>query len=499
MKAIPVARVSTGIPGLDDVLAGGLPRNRLYLLQGDPGVGKTTAALQFLLNGAAEGERGLYVTLSETREELEAVAASHHWSLEKVEIYELAVADETSKGDYTLFHPSEVELNETTEGVLAVVDRLKPTRVVFDSLSELRLLARDPLRYRRQVLALKQFFIGRSCTVLLLDDRSSGPSDLQLESIAHGVVDLEQSAPEYGAERRRVRVKKMRGVKFRGGYHDFKIDTGGVFVYPRLVAAEHHEPFQVEPLPSGIAELDALLGGGVDRGTSTLIMGPAGCGKTSLTLQYVMAAARRGEKAALFTFEEGSGTLFTRAKGFGFDLPTQVEQGRILLRQIDPAEMSPGEFAAIVRETVERNGIKLVAIDSLNGYMSAMPEERHLMLHLHELLSYVSQMGAASLIVMAQHGILGGSMRTPLDVSYLADAVVLLRYFESEGAIQQAISVVKKRSSPHERTLRLFRLGPTGVSVGPVLRDLQGVLTGVPAQRGAPSGLRGEAGGSGDL
>jgi len=496
MKQPPAAPVQTGIAGLDDILAGGLPRNRLFLLQGDPGVGKTTAALQFLLKGAASGERGLYVTLSETREELEAVAGSHGWSLEAVEVYELAVVDETSKGDYTLFHPSEVELNETTEGVLQVVDRLKPSRVVFDSLSELRLLARDPLRYRRQILALKQFFIGRECTVLLLDDRSSGPSDLQLESIAHGVIDLEQSSPDYGAERRRLRVKKMRGVKFRGGYHDFKIDTGGVAVYPRLVAAEHHEPFRAESIPSGLAELDALLGGGIDRGSSTLIVGPAGSGKTSLALHYAIAVARSGGKAALFTFEEGLGTLLTRAAGFGWDLATLVKEGRIVLRQIDAAEMSPGEFAAIVRSTVEESGAPLVVIDSLNGYLSAMPEERHLLLHLHELLSYLSQVGTASLLVMAQHGLLGMAMQSPLDVSYLADSVVLLRYFESAGAIRQAISVVKKRSGAHERTIRQFELGSNGIRIGPPLHEFQGVLTGVPVHRGGAGTLMGESGGA---
>jgi circadian clock protein KaiC len=490
-------RVRTGIAGLDDVLGGGLPRNRLYLVQGDPGVGKTTAALQFLLEGAGQGERGLYVTLSETREELQAVAASHRWSLDKIEIYELAVSDEAAKSDYTLFHPSEVELNETTEGVLAIVDRLKPGRIVFDSLSELRLLARDPLRYRRQILALKQFFSGRECTVLLLDDRSSGPSDLQLESIAHGVLDLEQVAPEYGAERRRLRVKKMRGVKFRGGYHDFKIETGGLAVFPRLVAAEHHEVFEMRPLSSGVPELDALLGGGIDRGSSTLIIGPAGCGKTTLGLQYALAAAGAGQRAVLFTFEEGLGTMYARARGFGWDLPANLEAGRIVLRQIDPAEMSPGEFACIVRDTVQRAGAQLVVIDSLNGYMSAMPQERHLLLHLHELLAFLNQMGVASLLVMAQHGLLGASMQSPLDLSYLADSVLLLRYFESEGAIRQAISVVKKRSGAHERTIRQFQMSAHGITIGAPLREFQGVLTGVPQHRGAMSKLMQEPSGSG--
>jgi circadian clock protein KaiC len=362
-------RVSTGTIGLDDILGGGLPLNRLYLVQGDPGVGKTTAALQFLLS-AVPGEGSLYVTLSETKEELEGVAASHGWSLGTIAVYELAVAEETAKGDYTLYHPSEIELNKTTQGVLEIVDRLKPRRVVFDSLSDLRLLARDPLRYRRQILGLKQFFVGRECTVLLLDDRSTGPADQQLESIVHGVIDLEQTAPEYGSDRRRLRVKKMRGVRFRGGYHDFKVDTGGLVVYPRLVAAEHGDRHAPEPVRSGVARLDELLGGGIDRGSSTLVIGPAGCGKSTLALRYVVAAAERGEKSALFSFEEGLGTLVARARGFGWDLPALEKSGSLVLQQINPAELTPGELASRVRRFVETQGCRLVVVDSLNGYMN---------------------------------------------------------------------------------------------------------------------------------
>jgi circadian clock protein KaiC len=473
---------STGIAGLDDVLGGGFPRNRIYLLQGDPGVGKTTAAMQFLLEGARRGEAGLYVTLSETKEELIAIANSHGWSLDHITIYELAIADEGSSSDYTLFHPSEVELGKTTQGVLSVVEKIKPRRVVFDSLSEMRLLARDSLRYRRQILGLKQYFAGVACTVLLLDDRSSGPSDLQLESIAHGVLDLEQLAPEYGAERRRLRMKKLRGVRFRGGYHDFTIVKGGIHVFPRLVAAEHAEAFVAENVLSGVPALDTLLGGGLARGSSTLVIGPAGSGKSTLALQYALEATRRGEPVIFFMFEEGRHTLSARAKGLGLDLEGAVGSGKLLLQQVDPAELSPGEFAHLVRRQVEQQGARVVVIDSLNGYMNAMPQERYLSLHLHELLAYLSKRGVASLLVMAQHGMVG-TMHAPVDVSYLADAVILMRYFEHEGAIRQAISVLKKRSGRHERTIREFSLTSAGIAVGEPLHDFHGVLTGVPTRK----------------
>jgi circadian clock protein KaiC len=474
-------RVLTGIEGLDDILAGGLPRGQLYLLQGDPGVGKTTAALQFLLHGGGKGEPGIYVTLSETKMELESIASSHGWSLKGITIYELPVAEQTAQGDYTLFHPSEVELNQTTQGVLEVVEEVKPARMVFDSLSELRLLARDALRYRRQVLALKHFFVGRDCTVLLLDDRSSGPSDLQLESIAHGVLDLEQLAPEYGSDRRRIRVKKLRGVGFRTGYHDFRIVAGGLVVFPRLVAAEHHAPFPPEPVPSGVAELDELLGGGIERGSSMLISGPAGSGKSSLAMQYVVAATQRGQHAAFFAFEEGRGTLLARTRSLGWDVPSLVERGALHLQQVDPAELSPGEFAHIVRQTVEKKDARIVVIDSLNAYLNSMPAERSLALHLHELLAYLSQVGVASILVLAQHG-LGADMDAPVQISHLADCVILLRYLESEGEVRQAISVLKKRSGPHERTIRDFRLGPGGVRVGAPLREFEGLLRGIPTK-----------------
>jgi circadian clock protein KaiC len=409
----------TGIEGLDTILGGGLPRNRLYLIQGNPGAGKTTAGLQFLLEGRARGESGLYVTLSETADELTSVARSHGWSLDGIRLYELAPGEEALQADYTLFHPSEVELGKTTQGVLDVVEEIKPTRVVIDSLPEMRLLARDPLRYRRQILALKQFFIGRHCTVLLLDDRTAEVSDLQLESLAHGVVDLEQLAPEYGAERRRLRVKKLRGVAYRGGFHDFKIATGGLVVYPRLVASEHERNFAAGAASSGIRDLDDLLGGGLDWGSSTLITGPAGPGKTTLGLNYLLAAVRRGEKAAFFSFEEGFATLSARAAGLGWDLEGAMKSGLLHLQLVNPAELSPGEFSHDVQQAVDAGGARVVVIDSLNGYLHAMPEERHLSLHLQQLLSFLNQRGVATLMVVTQHGFLGSVMQAPVDLSYL--------------------------------------------------------------------------------
>jgi circadian clock protein KaiC len=467
---------------LDDILGGGFAPNRLYLVEGDPGAGKTTLALQFLLEGARAGERGLYVTLSETKEELDEVARSHGWSLDPLTVCELIPSEESLLPDAQtrMFHPSEVELSETTRAVLAEVERIKPTRVVFDSLSEMRLLAQNPLRYRRQILGLKQFFAGRQCTVLLLDDRTSEVNDLHLQSLAHGVVTLEQLAPEYGAERRRLRVVKMRGKLFRGGFHDFTIIRGGLEVYPRLVAAEHRRPFEPGQLKSGVAALDALLGGGLDRGTSALLMGPTGSGKSSIATQYAVAAAEAGERAVVFTFDESLTTLYARSAGLGMDLRGHVEAGRVRVHQVDPAEMSPGEFAHRVRQSVEEDGARVVVIDSLNGYLNAMPEERFLTIQLHELLTYLGQQGVVTFLVVAQHGLMGVNMRAPVDASYLADSVILLRYFEARGKIRRAVSVVKKRSGAHEDTLREMRLGPDGIWVGEPLADFHGVLTGLP-------------------
>ena len=482
-SAAPVVpRAATGIEGLDDVLRGGFTPNRLYLIEGVPGSGKTTLAMQFLMEGVRLGEPVLYVTLSETEQEVREVADSHGWSLDGIAIRELVPSEESLRPDdqYTMFHPSEVELSETTKAILTDVERVKPARVVFDSLSELRLLAGNPLRYRRQILALKQFFAGRSCTVLLLDDLTGTHHDLQVQSIAHGVVRLEQLNPEYGAERRRLIVVKYRGVGFRGGFHDYIIRRGGLDVFPRIVAGEHRLAPVAEKLASGIAELDTLLGGGLEHGTSTLIVGAAGSGKSSLAAQFVASAAEKGQNAAMFIFDESLNTLLTRTAGLGIDLRKHVEVGRVTIKQVDPAELSPGEFAHAIRRAVERDGAAVVIIDSLNGYLNAMPEERFLVIQLHELLTYLGQAGVATILIGAHQGLVGGPMIAPVDASYLADAVILLRYYEARGEVRQAISVVKKRSGAHERTIREFRMEPGRISIGQPLRDFRGVLTGVP-------------------
>jgi circadian clock protein KaiC len=480
-------RAAIGVEGLDNILRGGLTPNRLYLLEGVPGSGKTTLALQFLLEGVKRGEPVLYVTLSETEEELREVTASHGWSLDGITVRELVPSEDSLRPDeqYTMFHPSEVELSETTKTILEDVERIKPTRVVFDSLSELRLLAGNPLRYRRQILALKQFFAGRNCTVLLLDDLTGTDRDLQVQSIAHGVVRLEQVNPEYGSERRRLLVIKYRGVQFRGGYHDYIIRRGGLDVFPRLIASEHRPPPVMEKLASGIAELDTLLGGGLERGTSTLIVGAPGSGKSSLAARYAFSVAEQGQNAALFIFDESLHTLLSRSAGLGMDLKKHMDAGRVTVQQVDPAELSPGEFAHCIRGSVERQNASVVVIDSLNGYLNAMPEERFLTIQLHELLTYLGQAGVATLLIGAHQGMIGGPMVAPVDASYLADAVILLRYFETKGEVRQAISVVKKRGGAHERTIREFKMQDGRISIGQPLRDFRGVLTGVPIHEGA--------------
>jgi circadian clock protein KaiC len=480
-----LTRMATGIEGLDDILQGGFPANRVYLVEGEPGTGKTTLALQFLLEGLRLGESGLYVTLSETKEELEASARSHGLSLDGINIHELVPAGDTLKPEsqYTIFHPSEIELSETTSAVLEEVERIKPQRVVFDSLSEMRLLAHDPLRYRRQILALKQYFIGRQCTVMLLDDKTSAAHDLQLQSIVHGVLSLEQMALEYGAERRRLRVIKLRGSRFRGGYHDFNIETGGVVVFPRLIAAEHRHDFAKGNATSDVTELDSLLGGGLARGSSTLIIGPAGSGKSTLGAQFVAAAATRGEKSAVFIFDEIIETYIARAAGIGTNIQNHLDDNLITLKQVDPAELAPGEFADRVLRAVDREGVRVVVIDSLNGYLNAMPEERFLTIQMHELLTFLNQRGVVTLLVMAQHGFLG-TMETPVDVSYLADTVLVLRYFEAEGAVRRAVSVIKKRAGAHENTIRELEITSGGIRVGAPLTRFHGVLTGVPIYGG---------------
>ena len=482
----PIGFAATGIEGLDDVLSGGLARGRLYLIEGVPGAGKTTLAMHFLMEGARRGEPVLYITLSETGDELKAVAASHGWNIDGVGVRELLPQEESLSTDeqYTMFHPSEVELASTTKLILQDVDRLKPTRVVFDSLSELRLVAGNPLRYRRQILALKQFFSGRNCTVLLLDDMTSSDHDLHVQSIAHGVIMLQNMSPEYGAERRRLRVVKYRGSEYRGGYHDYSIKKGGIEVFPRLVAAEHRGIYKTAKLPSDIKGLDALLGGGVEEGTSTLIVGGAGTGKSTIAAQFCCAVAERGRKAVMFVFDENPNTLFTRCAGLGVKLEEHNESGAVRIVQIDPAELSPGEFSFQIRKAVEEWGASLVVIDSLNGYINAMPEERFLTIQLHEVLMFLSQKGVATLLVAAHQGVIASEMQTPIDASYLADAVVLLRYFESRGEVRQAISVVKKRGGQHERTIREFAMGPGGIRVGQTLHDFRGVLTGVPVYEG---------------
>ncbi|HZI81395.1 MAG TPA: ATPase domain-containing protein [Vicinamibacterales bacterium] len=478
--------VPTGIPGLDDVLGGGLQRRRLYLIEGVPGAGKTTLALQFLLTAARRGESVIYVTLSETLEELQAVASSHGWMLDHLIVHQMTPNEGVLDPDEqsTMFHPSEIELAQTTRAILADVDRHNPSCVVLDSLSELRLLSGNALRYRRQILALKQYFAARGCIVMLLDDLTATEPDGQVQSIVHAVVRLEQLNPEYGSDRRRLRVVKYRAQEFRGGYHDYVIRRGGLQVFPRLVAAEHRQVLSRSKLASEIAELDDLLGGGLEQGTSTLFVGAAGTGKSTLAAQFAAAAAGRGQRTAFFVFDESPATLLTRAEQLGIPLAKGVQDDRVMIRPVDPAEFSPGEFVELIRKAVERDGVELLVIDSLNGYLNAMPGERFLSIQLHELLAYLSQRNVATILVSAHHGLLGTQMTAPVDATYLADAVVLMRFFEARGEIRQALSVVKKRGGSHERTIREFGLENGAIRVGQALTAFRGVLTGVPVYEG---------------
>lgn len=491
-------RISTGSGGLDEILGGGVDPRRMYLYEGRPGTGKTTLALQFLLDGARRGERALYISLSETERELELVAHRHGWSLDGIDIFELVPPETTldPSQELTILQPAEMELGETSRLIFDKVDDVDPARVVVDSLSELRLLAQSPLRYRRQVLALKHFFSSRNCTVILLDDLTAHEKDLQLHSIAHGVVLLEQTAIAYGAERRRLRVVKMRGIPFKGGFHDFTIERGGLKIYPRLVAAEHHKDFIGDFVPSGNAELDKLLGGGLERGTNALLIGSAGVGKSSIAVTYAIAAAQRGERTTIFAFDEGKGTIRARAHTLGLPFDDALDRGQIRLHQIDPAELAPGEFAHRVRDAVERDNTRIVIIDSLNGYLNSMPDEQFLVLQMHELLTYLSQLGVLTLLVLAQHGLVG-PMETPLDISYLSDAVLMLRYFEYDGTVRRALSVVKKRSGQHEHTIREFRLAHGGVRLGPPLKGFTGVFSGTPVYTGDKAPLLPENGRTG--
>lgn len=484
--------ISTGNPGLDTVLGGGLPANRLYLLEGAPGAGKTTLGLQFLREGIARGERVLYVTLSETTEELSGVAASHGWTLDGMDLFELASAEDVlGEGrEQSVLHPWELELGATVRLIQEEVERTQPTRVMFDSLSEMRLLAQDPLRYRRQVLLLKQFFAGRNTTVILVDDLTGehGERDAHLHSLCHGVVTLERLTLDFGAARRRMQVQKLRGVDFMAGYHDMAILKGGLSIYPRLIASQHHEPFIGKPTPSGIAEIDALLAGGPLRGTSTLLTGPAGSGKTSFALQYVHAACTRGETAAILEFDERIGTMLIRSRAMNVDLQPHIESGLLQVEQIDPAQMSPGEFAWRIRDLVETGGCRLIVIDSLNGYLSAMPQEKQLILQMHELLSYLNQRGVTTFLINPQQGLVG-TMTASLNVSYMADAVVLFRFFEAAGRLRKAISVIKNRGGAHEDTIRELRIDAGGVRVGAPLSEFKGVMTGTPEYVGASAPL----------
>lgn len=478
--------ISSGIPGLDSILCGGLTAERLYLVEGLPGTGKTTLALKFLLDGVKKGETVLYITLSETHAELVSVARSHGWSLDGIHIHEVIPTEDLldPAQQHTLFHPSEVELGDTTRDISSIVEKLKPSRIVIDSLSELRLLATTALRYRRQVLAYKQFFTKRNCTVLMLDDRPDA-HDMQIRSIAHGVIALEQIIQEYGTERRQLRVVKLRGVQFKGGAHDYVIQKGGLVVYPRLVAMESRIPSTgLRQLSSGLESLDVLLGGGLEEGTSTIISGAPGTGKSTLAVQFVTAAIKRGEHAAIFVFEESARLLVNRAKAINFDLHTPLENGKLMIQQVDPAEMSPGQFTHTVCDAVDKGQAKVVVIDSLNGYLNAMPNERFLAIHLHELLTYLGQKGVATILVGVHSGMIGNIMSSAGETSYLADNVILLRHFEYEGAIRQAISVFKKRAGRHERSIREFSISGQGIHVGHSLRDFHGVLTGVPTYMG---------------
>ena len=490
-RSTPQPRTKTGVAGLDDILSGGLPAGQMYLLEGTPGTGKTTIAMQYIMAGTRAGEKALYITLSESKLELEASARSHGWNTDELSIAEFVPAEASLSPEqqYTVFHPSEVELASTIKALTQLVEEQKPSRLVIDSLSELRLLAADTMRYRRQLLALKQFFAGRDTTVLLLDDRSAEGSDMQLQSIAHGVIRLNKVQRTYGITRRQIEIIKLRGSAFREGFHDYTIKVGGVRIYPRLVANEHPSTFTNERVKSGISALDAMFGGGVNRGSSTLLVGPTGAGKSTMAIQFAYSAARRGDRAIVYAFDEVLRTAQDRAEALGLPVREEIRRGTLAMSQVDPAELSPGEFISQIRSDVETMDTRVVVIDSLNGFLKAMPGEKDLTLQLHELLAFLNQKGVVTFLILTQHGLVG-NMQTEVDVSYLADTVVLLRYFEAFGEIRQVISVLKQRVGRHERTLREFRLDDSGITVGEPLRDFRGILTGVPDSMTRPAELK---------
>ena len=481
-------RCSTGIPGLDRIIRGLLPRNRLYVIEGEPGSGKTTMALQFLLEGIRCNEKSLYITFSETKDELNAVAESHGWDLSRLSIVDLTALGRPldPETEVTLFHPFEIELNKITESLLTKIQELAPTRIVFDSVSEMRLLAESPLRYRKQILALKHALSGRKATVFFLDDLTSASHDVQVQSIAHGVFRLSRLHHEFGGERRRLRILKLRGVKFTGGHHDIDIHTGGITMHPRMISSEHSDHPASGVLASGLAPLDSLLGGGLDRGTSNLFIGPAGTGKSSLSLVYALAAVQQGEKAAIFCFDETVNNLLRRSQLIGLKVQEAQNAGLLRIQKVDPAELSPGAFANLIQDLVERDGVRMIIIDSLNGYVQAMPQEQYLTLQLHELLAYLHNQNVVTILTLAQQGMIG-TMQTPVDLTYLADTVLLTRFFEASGSVKKAVSVIKKRTGSHETTIREFTIDNTGVRVGPILNQFQGILTGVPRLTGEPA------------
>ncbi len=478
-------RCPTGIAGLDEILGGGIPTNRMYVIEGEPGSGKTTMALQFLLEGVKRNEKSLYITFSETEDELNAVADSHMWTLKKIHLIDLSTLERqlTPDSHTTLFHPSEMELTKITENLLKKIDEFGPARIVFDSVSEMKLLAESPLRYRRQVLSLKQALSKRKSTVFFLDDLTSPSQDLQVQSIAHGVIRLTRLHHEFGGERRQVRILKMRGVKFVSGHHDFEINTGGVEVYPRMISSQHEETIKPGHLESGVKELDLLLGDGLDRGTTNLFLGPAGSGKSTMSLLFALSAVQKGEKVAFFSFDETIANMTRRCSAIGLEVEKAMKSGLFRIQKVDPAELSPGAFSGLLQKLVTNEDISVVVIDSLNGYIQAMPQEQFLTLQLHELFTYLNNHGIVTLMTLAQHGMVG-SMQAPIDLTYLADTVILTRFFEANGAVKKAISVIKKRTGAHEDTIREFSVGKNGVIVGHALTQFQGILTGVPRYSG---------------